>query len=175
MNSNPPTVLKLNAMKAINGCGVVIAVLVGFILVIPGGKGAGPGFAETQGLFYYVLPLPALMILATKRILIDPPERRIRITKGIWPFVFRNELPFEESPEIQLDATTGRWISYSALLSLPNLHKPIPILADGDEDQLRSILDFARKAGFRLRAKDGLRKFAPDLAGAIDPDIRLSS
>jgi len=112
------------------------------------------------------------MVLAYKRILLDPFERRVRITKGIWPIVVRKEMDFEDSAEIQLDATRMRWIAYSAVLSLPGQEKPITILADGDEDQLRTILDFAGKAGVRLNAKEGMQKFAPDSIRAIVPELK---
>jgi len=167
--------LKLNSMGAVNGVGVVLAVLLGIILAIPKTKDAGPGFSDVQHLFYYVIPLPLLLILAYKRTLIDPAERRIRITKGIWPVVVQREIPYEDSAEILLDAMqlrAGR--SYSAQLSLPSQKKPILILADGDEVQLQAVVDFARGAGFPLHAKKGMQKLAPDWVRAVVPDLHRS-
>jgi len=163
-------------MKAINGPGIVIAVILAFILLLPKPKdNAAPGFSDVQHFFYYLIPLPVLMILAYKRIILDPSERRIRITKGVWPFLVPKEIPFEDSTEIQLDAMKGRWIAYAAHLSLTNQKKPILVFADGDEDQLRTILDFASHAGLRVQAKQGMKKFAPGWAREIIPELKQGS
>lgn len=171
MPANSSTPLKLNAMKAINGVGIVIAVLLGIILGIPKGESAPPGFTETRHLFYFVIPLPVLMLCAYKRVVIDPSERRIKIAQGIWPITVRREIPFAESVEIELDAMKGRWVSYSAVLSIEGQKRPILLLADGDGDQLRAIISFAKTTGFRLKAKDGMKKFAPESVRAEMPEL----
>jgi len=159
-------------MKAFNGVGVVLAVLLAIALGIPKGKGAGVGFTETQHLFTYVIPLPALMILAYKRVSLDPSDRRIQITKGIWPFVVRTEIPFDDTVELHLDAMKGRWISYSVSISLPSQRKPVLILADGDEGQLWGILEFARSSGFGLHASERMQTLAPDWARTLVPELQ---
>ena len=159
-------------MKAFNGLGIVVALLLAFILLIPKPKdNSDPGLSDVQHLFYFVIPLPVLMILAYKRILIDPSERQIQITKGIWPVVIRKEIPFEDIVEIQFDAMKGRWISYSAQLALPSQKKPILIFADGDEEQLRTMLDFARISNFKLHTAKGMQTFAPDWVRAALPEL----
>jgi hypothetical protein len=172
MLPNTSAPLKLNAMKAINGVGIVIAVILGIILGIPNVEGAPPGFTETQHMFYFVIPLPVLMLCAYKRVVIDPADRRIQITKGIWPITVRNEIPFADSVEIQLDAMKGRWVSYSAFLSLDGQQRPILLLADGDENQLRSIVNFSQTTGLRLKPKQGMKSFAPDWARAAIPELK---
>ena len=162
-------------MKAINGVGIVIAVILAIILGIPKGENAPPGFTETQHLFYFVIPLPVLMLCAYKRVVIDPFGRRIQITKGIWPVTVRNEIPFADSAEIQLDAMKGRWVSYSALLTLQGQKRPILLLADGDEDQLRSIVNFAQSTEFRMKAKQGMKSFAPEWARAAIPELNQTA
>jgi len=162
-------------MKAFNGLGIVIATILVFILLIPHPKdNSAPGLSDLQHILYFVVPLPVLMVLAYKRIILDPSERRIRITKGIWPIIVRVEMAFDDSAEIQLDAMQMRWIAYSALLSLPGQKEPILLLADGDEDQLRTILDFARNARVQLQAKDGIRKLAPGWIQATMPELNRS-
>jgi hypothetical protein len=151
-------------MKAFNGIGIVLGVILDFILLVPKPRdGSAPGISDVQHLFAFAIPLPVLMILAYKRVVIDPSERRLRITKGIWPGVTHKEVGLDDSAELQLDATKGqRWTSYSAHLSLQSERKPILLFADGDENQLRSVLEFAGKAGLRLSAKQGLLEIAPD-------------
>jgi hypothetical protein len=160
--------LKLNSMKALNGVGIVIAVLLGIILLIPKpSDGSAPGLADVQHYFTFAIPLPVLMILAYKRLRLDLAEQRLRITKGIWPFVAKVDVKLDDAAVIQVEAMNGqRWTSYTAQLVLQDQDKPILLFADGDEDQLRTIINFAGNAGLRLIAGQNLTEIGPDWARA---------
>ena len=162
MNAMSAAPLKMNVVRSINGVGIVLAVILGVILAIPNTPDAPPGFADTQHFFYYLLPIPVLMILSYKRVLIDPSSKCVQFTAGLLPIVFKWKIPYEDSPKVLLDAMRLKYgNSYSAEMVLPSEKKPLALLVGGDESQLREIVNFAEKAGFPMTSKKGMKQLAP--------------